>query len=83
LIRVRLVGHIRTEVGTDEVGLEDEELDSVALVGRLRSMCKEPGFNEFNTLLMVEDSETFVPASSTKRLKNGDRVVLIPFSHGG
>ena len=83
MITVKLVGHIRTEVGIDELGLEDEELDPPALINRLRSMCKEPGFNEFNTLLMVEDSEAFVPAGSSKKLKGGDRVVVIPFSHGG
>jgi molybdopterin converting factor small subunit len=83
LIRIHFVGHIRTEVGAEEITVEDDELDSIALIHRLRAMSNEPGFDEFNTLVMVEDSEAFVPAKSGRKLKHGDNVVLIPFSHGG
>ncbi len=85
MIRVSLLGHVRSSVGRSEVELPDAELEVGALVDRLRSMCKEsnPGFNKYNTLAMVEDGEAFVPASTSRRVKSGDRVVIIPFSHGG
>jgi molybdopterin converting factor small subunit len=85
LIRVRLLGHIRTSVGAEEVELPDEELDASLLVDRLRSMCKSgrPGFSIYNTLAMVEDGEAFVPASVKRKIKDGEKVILIPFTHGG
>jgi hypothetical protein len=32
---------------------------------------------------MVEDGEAFVPASVKRVVRSGQKVVLIPFSHGG
>jgi molybdopterin converting factor small subunit len=85
LIRVRLLGHIKTSIGVDEVEIGEEDLDPALLVKKLRDSCrgKDVGFNEYNTLVLVEDGEAFVPASSKRRLRSGERVVLIPFSHGG
>jgi molybdopterin converting factor small subunit len=85
LIKVRLLGHIKTSVGTQEVSIPDSQIEVGALVERLRSMSKEkdPGFNEYNTLAMIEDGEAFVPASRSKTVTDGQSVVLIPFSHGG
>ena len=85
MIRVRLLGHIRTSVGVAEVELPDESLDTSALVDRLRSMSNErdPGFNKYNTLAMIEDGEAFVPAAADRKVTSGERIVLIPFSHGG
>lgn len=85
MIKVRLLGHIRSSVGAEEVELLDSELEAGALVDRLRvmSMERDPGFSRYNTLAMVEDGEAFVPASVTRMVKSGDKVVLIPFSHGG
>lgn len=84
MIVVRCYGHIGTSVGAKEVTLDDEELGGPEIVERLRRMCGgEPGFNRFNTLLMVEDGEAFVAASADRRVRSGERVVLIPFSHGG
>lgn len=85
MIRVRCLGHIKTSVGAEEVELGSDELDVGAVVDKLRSLSKEtnPGFNRFNTLIMVEDGEAFVPASSSKKVRSGERVLLIPFSHGG
>jgi molybdopterin converting factor small subunit len=72
-------------VGASEVDLEDEELAPAEIIERLRSMSKkdDPGFSKFNTLIMVEDGEAFVPASAPRRVRDGENVVLIPFSHGG
>jgi molybdopterin converting factor small subunit len=67
------------------VELEVEEVQAVEIVERMRSASgkSDPGFNKYNTLVMVEDGEAFVPASVDRTVKSGQRVVLIPFSHGG
>jgi molybdopterin converting factor small subunit len=85
MIRVRCMGHIGTSIGRKEVVLDDIALSAPELVEKLRTMSKEknPGFNRYNTLALVGDGEAFVPASSTREIKSGEDVVLIPFSHGG
>ena len=85
MIKVRCVGHIKTSLGMEEVELDCAQIEATELVERLRGMCveKNPGFNKFNTLAMVEDGEAFVPASDSKVIRSGERVVLIPVSHGG
>ncbi len=85
MISVRLTGHIRTSVGSEEVEFHEDEIEAGDLVERLRERCeaKDPGFNMYNTVAMVEDGEAFVAASAGRKLRSGDRVVLIPFSHGG
>jgi len=85
MIRVRCYGHICTSVGSSEVALQAAELDSADLVDRVRGMsvARDPGFTRYNTLVMVEDGEAFVPAGAGRMVKDGERVALIPFSHGG
>ncbi len=85
MITVRCLGHIGTSVGAKEVQLADEALDAEEIVARLRALSTEaePGFTKYNTLVMVEDGEAFVPASAKRVVKSGQKVVLIPFSHGG
>jgi len=85
LIRVRCLGHIQTSVGAGEVSLEAPELEPSQIVERLRSMSGkvDPGFTKFNTLVMVESGEAFVTASVRRVVMDGEKVVLIPFSHGG
>lgn len=83
MITVRCLGHIRTSVGKEEVmvagGVEASEL-----IERLRSMSRgEPGFDAYNTLAMVEDGDAFLPAAADRMILDGQKVVLIPFSHGG
>ena len=85
MIQVRCYGHISASVGSAEVTLEGNEIDSADLVDRVRSMsaAPDPGFNRYNTLVMIEDGNAFVPAGVRRTVKDGDRVALIPFSHGG
>ena len=85
MIKVRCLGHIGTSVGATEVALDGSELDASEIVSRLREMSRggDPGFTRFNTLLLVEDGEAFVPGAGGRKLKAGERAVLIPFSHGG
>ncbi len=82
---IRCLGHIKTSLGTEVVELADSQLGAGEIVDRLRKMSREenPGFNKYNTLAMLEDGEAFVPAASDRIVHNGERVVLIPFSHGG
>jgi len=85
MIKVRCLGHIGTSVGAKEVQLADEELDAEEIVARLRALSTEtdPGFTKYNTLVLVEDGEAFVPASVKRVVRSGQKVVLVPFSHGG
>ena len=85
MIRVRCLGHIGTSVGTSEVQLEEPCLLPAEVVEKVRVMAGtgDPGFTRYNTLVLVEDGEAFVSAESDRQVRSGDRVVLIPFSHGG
>lgn len=85
MITVRCLGHIGTSVGAEEVRIEGSELEPSEIVERVREASgkEEPGFTAFNTLLMIEDGEVCVSATGSTRVKDGERVVLIPFSHGG
>ncbi len=85
MIGVRCLGHIQTSVGSEEVSLEGPELEASEIVERLRTMSgkEDPGFTKFNTLVLVESGEAFVTASVRRLVKDGEKIVLIPFSHGG
>jgi len=85
MIMVKCLGHIGTEVGARDIQFDATEVGASELVDTLRSRAlnPNPGFSRFNTLVMVGDGEAFVPASSARRIRDGERVVLIPFSHGG
>ena len=85
MIRVRCLGHIATAVGANQVDLDLAEADAASIVDSLRAKAQtpDPGFSRFNTLVMVDDGEAFVPATKSRLVREGQQVVLIPFSHGG
>jgi molybdopterin converting factor small subunit len=85
LILVKCLGHIATEVGSEELELDVSQVPAAVIVDQLRSRATtaNPGFSRYNTLVMVDDGEAFVPAGSDRLVKDGQKVVLIPFSHGG
>jgi molybdopterin converting factor small subunit len=86
LIRVRLVGHIRTSLSKDELELGDRQIGAAALIEELRRMASHDprlGFTKFNTIMIVNGGEAFTPAADDRILKDGDTVLLLPFSHGG
>lgn len=86
MIRITCTGHIKTSIGKEEVDLDEGEIRATQLIKRLRLMAGEntrPGFTEFNTIMIMNDGEAFTPAATDRLLKDGDSVVLVPFSHGG
>lgn len=85
MITVRCLGHIGGTLGAGELALAGGDMDASELVERLRTSTglSDPGFTRYNTLVMVEEGEAFVPAGSNQTIRDGSRVVLIPFSHGG
>ena len=85
MITVRCLGHIGMSIGSKEVSFNEGDIEACELVDRLRAAAGglDPGFSRFNTIVMVEDGEAFVPAGEKRLLKDGAKVVLIPFSHGG
>jgi len=85
MISVKCVGHIRTSVGASNLELEDTGMTTSELIETLRSMSdgKNPGFDPTNTLALIGDGQAFLAAASDRKIADGDRVVLIPFSHGG
>lgn len=84
MIRVKCLGYIGTSLGNDEVNLDGDSLEPGEIIDRLRTMAQgDTGFSKFNTLAVVGDGEAFVAASSSRKVRDGETVVLIPFSHGG
>lgn len=84
MIRVECLGHIATEVGAKVIELDVSQVQAATIVDELRNKATvNPGFSRYNTLVMVDDGEAFVPAASDRVVRDGQRVVLIPFSHGG
>ena len=85
MISVKCLGHIGSSVGAKEVELPGESIDAEEIIARVRGLSTEaePGFTKYNTLVLVEDGEAFVPSGQGRVVKSGQKVVLIPFSHGG
>lgn len=87
MIRLRFVGHIKTSMGREEIEISVDEISVDGLFGMLRAhqpRTLDHGFTKFNTLMVVNDQEVFSAASQRERLlRDGDDVLLVPFSHGG
>ena len=86
MIRVKAVGHIRTSLGEETIEVEGSEIGAVELLEKLRLRAgngSRAGFTRFNTLLVVNGGEAFTAAAEDRKLRDGDEVLLLPFSHGG
>ena len=87
MIHLKFLGHIRTSMGLDEMEVSQESINVGDLFGMLLSSKPtelEHGFTKYNTLLVVNDGEAFsASAQQDRRLRDGDSVLLVPFSHGG
>ncbi len=86
MIKVRCLGHIRSSLGTDELDLDITEVSSSELLDDLRERGKSDprlGFTKYNTLLIVNGGEAYTAAADDRLLRDGDTVLLLPFSHGG
>ena len=86
MIIVKAVGHIRRSLGAETVELDERGIGAVDLIERLRERAREGpdvGFTRFNTLIVVNGGQAFIPAAEDRKLKDGDEVLLLPISHGG
>jgi molybdopterin converting factor small subunit len=85
-IVVTCLGHIRTSLGREEVELTGPEMTASELIERIRSLASGDGpigFSRYNTLLVVNGEAAFTASSNDRLIMDGDRVLLVPFSHGG
>lgn len=85
-ITVKCLGHIRTSIGKETVEISSDGMRAGELIDALREMAaSDPhlGFNRFNTLLVVNGESAFTAAADDRVLRDGDQVLLVPFSHGG
>ncbi|MDG6988836.1 MAG: hypothetical protein JRN21_05860 [Nitrososphaerota archaeon] len=85
MIRVKCMGHIASAVGAEEVSLAEGGIEASEVVEKVRALAalRDPGFTRYNTLVVVEDGEAFVPAGRAVLIPDGARVALVPYSHGG
>jgi molybdopterin converting factor small subunit len=87
MIHVKFLGHIKTSMGSSEAdierdGISVEELFAILLNDRPARV--DHGFTKYNTLVVINDQEAAsASAQSGRRLRDGDSVLLVPFSHGG
>jgi molybdopterin converting factor small subunit len=87
MIHLTFLGHIKTSMGSEELDVPKDAISVGDLFGLLlasRPAELDHGFSKYNTLVVVNDEEVFsASAQQDRRLKDGDRVLLVPFSHGG
>lgn len=87
MIYLRFLGHIKTSMGAEEKEVAQGDLSVGELFGLLLadgSTRPDHGFTKYNTLVVINDEEAFsASAQVDRRLHDGDRVLLVPFSHGG
>jgi molybdopterin converting factor small subunit len=92
VIRVKLLGHIRTSLSCEELEIPGDEISATEVIEELRQRASDQGgrgngprlgFTKFNTIMIVNDGEAFTPAANDRVLRDGDSVLLLPFSHGG
>ncbi len=87
MIHLKLLGHIKTSIGSEEMDIPRGNITVDELFGYLLARLPAKashGFSKFNTLVVVNDEEAFSASSQDgRRLADGDSVLLVPFSHGG
>jgi molybdopterin converting factor small subunit len=87
MIHLKFLGHIRTSMGSEEIdlpsdGISVDDLFSLLLSNRPAQL--DHGFTKYNTLVVINDAEALsAAAQKDRRLRDGDSVLLVPFSHGG
>ena len=87
MIRLKFLGHIRTSMGTEELEISRDQMSVGEMFGLILETKPSQfghGFTKYNTLVVVNDEEAFsASAQESRRLRDGDSVLLVPFSHGG
>ena len=87
MIHLKFLGHIRTSMGSEQFelprdGISVDDLFSLLLSNKPVQL--EHGFSKYNTLVVINDEEALsAAAQKDRRLRDGDSVLLVPFSHGG
>jgi molybdopterin converting factor small subunit len=87
MIHLKFLGHIRTSMGSEECdlprdGISVDDLFSLLLSEKPARL--DHGFTKYNTLVVINDEEAIsATAQKDRRLRDGDSVLLVPFSHGG
>ncbi len=87
MIHLKFLGHIRTSMGSEEMDVPRDGItldDLFALLLAERTPANDHGFTKYNTLVVINDEEALsASAQKDRRVKDGDSVLLVPFSHGG
>jgi len=87
MIHLKFLGHIRTSMGSEEIDLPNDGIsleDLFSLLLSKRPAQLDHGFTKYNTLVVINDEEALsASAQKDRRLRDGDSVLLVPFSHGG
>lgn len=87
MIHLKFLGHIRTSMGSEGIdlprdGISVDDLFSLLLSNKASRL--DHGFTKYNTLVVINDEEALsAAANEDRRLRDGDSVLLVPFSHGG
>jgi molybdopterin converting factor small subunit len=87
MIHLHFLGHIRTSMGAEEMDISNAGISVGELFAFLVALCPtrvQHGFTKYNTLVVINGEEAFSATSQEdRRLRDGDKVLLVPFSHGG
>ena len=85
MIRLSVLGHIRTALGRSELELGVEEMTVDRLLTMISSMphSEDISIHHESTLVVVNGVEISALSGGKTVVKSGDEVALIPVVHGG
>lgn len=86
MTKIKAVGHLRTELGEDEIEIEKvltvkDVLDEITTFLLKNNVMFK--LSRTNTLIIVNGVEISALNGESTLLKSDDEVVLVPVSHGG
>jgi len=85
MIKILAMGYIRTALGRSELELDVEEVKVSRLLQIISSMASQGGLSlePASTLITVNGVEISALDEDKTVVRSGDKVVLIPITHGG
>lgn len=87
MIHLQFLGHIKESMGAERKELSWSPMNVGQLFALLlaeKSSGPAHGFTKYNTIVVVNEGEAFSASSQEDRqLSDEDRILLVPFSHGG